>query len=161
MNCVWPASRSLLPHVTNNVKGEAVGFANLTGMLPARKMPLPDVTNSVIGEAGRRVVHNWRQPVLFCEVLADQLHNRRAECKVYRDAAGSSTAAVTYLSLRCHRASAACMLRLCMMVAAAAAGCTDMLVADLTELPAGTVSWKKVCSVPPGSPLSSEGVSLL
>jgi hypothetical protein len=31
----------------------------------------------------------------------------------------------------------------------------------LTELSAGTVSWKKVCSVPPGSPLSSEGISLL
>ncbi|WIA35517.1 hypothetical protein OEZ86_003944 [Tetradesmus obliquus] len=40
-------------------------------------------------------------------------------------------------------------------------GCTDMLVADLTELAAGAVSWKKVCSVPPGSPLSSEGISLL
>jgi hypothetical protein len=41
------------------------------------------------------------------------------------------------------------------------AGCTEMLAADLSELPANSVSWSKVCNVPAGSPLSSEGISLL
>lgn len=40
-------------------------------------------------------------------------------------------------------------------------GCTEMLVADLSELAANRVSWNKVCNVPAGSPLSSEGISLL
>lgn len=36
-----------------------------------------------------------------------------------------------------------------------------MLVADLSDLAANHVSWNKVCNVPAGSPLSSEGISLL
>lgn len=40
-------------------------------------------------------------------------------------------------------------------------GCTEMLVADLSDLGANRVSWTKVCNVPAGSPLSSEGISLL
>ena len=36
-----------------------------------------------------------------------------------------------------------------------------MLMADLSELPANRMSWTKVCNVPAGSPLSSEGISLL
>jgi hypothetical protein len=64
---------------------------------------------------------------------------------------------VSAVHLHCINANSFMVLLLLLLLA----GCTDMLVADLTELPAGTVSWKKVCSVPPGSPLSSEGISLL
>jgi hypothetical protein len=36
-----------------------------------------------------------------------------------------------------------------------------MLVADLSDLASNRISWTKVCNVPAGSPLSSEGISLL
>jgi len=42
-----------------------------------------------------------------------------------------------------------------------AAGCTELLVTDLSDLGANRVSWTKVCNVSAGSPLSSEGISLL
>lgn len=39
-------------------------------------------------------------------------------------------------------------------------GCRDVLAADLSQLPAGAVTWARVSSVPPRSPLSSEGASV-
>jgi acyl-CoA-binding protein len=39
-------------------------------------------------------------------------------------------------------------------------GCRDVLAADLTQLPAGAITWTRVSTVPVRSPLSSEGGSL-
>lgn len=36
-----------------------------------------------------------------------------------------------------------------------------MLCADLSEASVGNISWRRVAAVPAGSPLSSEGISLL
>lgn len=41
------------------------------------------------------------------------------------------------------------------------AGCTDMLCCDLSALAGGAVAWRHVATVPAGSPLASEGASLL
>jgi acyl-CoA-binding protein len=39
-------------------------------------------------------------------------------------------------------------------------GCRDVLAADLSQLPAGSVTWSRVSTVPARSPLSSEGASV-
>jgi len=40
-------------------------------------------------------------------------------------------------------------------------GCVDMLAADFSDMPVMNITWRRVCTVPAGSPLSSEGVSLM